>query len=202
MKKIEKSLATTLLLLASVVSSCSSSPIYQGSAKSWYQLGYEDAMDGHRGRTPNQLYKKKKEIKTPLSIDKYHSGWKQGMKKYCKKGHGYQLGSEGIVYNNICPDNMIPGFDHAWQRGLAVFCTPHNGFKLGVSGKHYSGFCPPYENIAFQREYNRGYKIYKTHKKIHAEIERIDQQIPMTQNKNEIKQLEKRKSMLEDKLDD
>jgi hypothetical protein len=44
----------------------------------------------------------------------------QSAEEFCSTNNGYELGSEGVAYTNVCPDVLAPAFLDGYQSGYAV----------------------------------------------------------------------------------
>lgn len=154
----------------------------QCQQQNWQQLGYQDGMNGQYLQQAIQDYRKVcGKFHVRMNADAYRRGWHTGAQLYCKKDHGYELGKQGKLYNNICPHSQIEAFNRAWNRGVGVFCTPQSGFKLGLSGRTFPGFCPPWSDRKFNVAYNEGKRYYQQIARLQKKRTALDKKIAIVQ---------------------
>lgn len=73
----------------------------------WQSIGYQDGL---LGQAPNYLARHSERCSkvgvTPNQV-LWEQGRQQGLKRYCTPLRAYQLGREGISYNNVCPPEQM-----------------------------------------------------------------------------------------------
>lgn len=87
----------------------------------WRAIGYED---GVQGRPESRLGEHRKACArhgVALNFDAYHTGWEEGVARYCQPGNGYSEGRAGRRYGGMCPGHLEPDFLHAYQHGRQYY---------------------------------------------------------------------------------
>ncbi len=79
----------------------------QCTSADWQGIGYQDGLLGHNA---NFIYNHAKRCAkagvTPNQV-LWEQGRQNGLKRYCTPLRAYQLGREGINYNNVCPPEQM-----------------------------------------------------------------------------------------------
>ncbi len=86
----------------------------------WRTVGYED---GSAGRNEQWLAKRSEacaEYGVAPNMDQYLLGRAQGLEAFCQPRRGFDLGSRGNRYENVCPANLEPAFLNALQDGRGL----------------------------------------------------------------------------------
>ena len=86
-----------------------------------YQQGYLDALRGKMAKSFNKTIRSCAEYKVRLNVKKYNKGWIVGLKKFCTYKRGYQFGSTGGEYQDICPKNLEVDFFKGYTLGLQEY---------------------------------------------------------------------------------
>lgn len=87
----------------------------------WRQLGMKEAQEG---KSLDVLRKYKNKCKPKLKkndIGDYLSGYEAGLHRYCTRDNGFALGSQGVGYNDICPDEIEGEFLVGYDKGYANY---------------------------------------------------------------------------------
>ena len=103
--------------ILSLTSACSSLSESQCLANDWQTVGYSD---GAAGQDSSRLLKHTDAcMKHGVAPDRelYLAGWEEGVLRYCTPDNGFQQGSKGASYNNVCPPDLAPGFIDAYENG-------------------------------------------------------------------------------------
>lgn len=86
----------------------------------WQMIGLED---GSRGRTLAHIGNHRKacaEFNISPDLESYQRGHAQGLQQYCTYDKGFQLGSRGNAFRNICPPELEEDFRVGHQRGREI----------------------------------------------------------------------------------
>lgn len=87
----------------------------------WRAIGYEDGVKGWSESRIGEHRKACAKHGVALNFDAYHTGWEEGVSRYCQPGNGYSQGRAGQRYDGICPDHLEPEFLHAYQHGRELY---------------------------------------------------------------------------------
>lgn len=155
----------------------------------WQRLGYQDALHGKNRKNFGRAFSNCK-VKSVTNEAHYSVGWQKGVKLYCSPRNGFKLGTQGLFYNNICPDTQISAFNHAWRRGLRRYCVPSTAYKLALTGQAFPGYCAPDLNVAFKKSYNQGRYVRRNLEKLKGKYRKLKGQVKGIQT--EIQTKEKR----------
>ena len=123
--KSKLNLILATFALASL-SSCATMSGDECLTSDWSTIGYED---GVRGYTADRIGKHRKACAkhgvTP-DLAAYQSGRDQGLVEYCQPSRGFQIGSRGGHYNNVCSANLEPDFLDAFNAGHHLYTLRAN----------------------------------------------------------------------------
>ena len=110
-----------LVILAFLLSACSSVPSEKCQEADWYEIGRRDGALG----TP--LDQKNLEIpglchnsNEKFNEDLYINGRNAGLVEYCQPNNGFELGREGGNYRSVCPPEVEQKFLESYRRGQKV----------------------------------------------------------------------------------
>ena len=145
-----------ILFMVALLSGCATMSKKECLNANWDAIGYSD---GSRGIHYSHLEKRRQsclEYQVVPDDIAYRHGWDQGIRRYCTSTTGYNLGTAGKAYPNICPSDVAADFRSGWEQGIGNYCTPENGLHRGLAGYHYSGVCPPHLAPAFEDFYRLG----------------------------------------------
>jgi hypothetical protein len=114
----------TILLLAVGLAGCgggatvSESQCYAGD---WQTLGYRDGSNGLR--STQILEHQNACVPHGVVPDRaaYMAGWRDGVTEYCRPSNGFDVGEQGYVYNNVCPDTQRLEFERAYKQGRELY---------------------------------------------------------------------------------
>ena len=119
MKYPHANLALPLLLITTLLTSCTAMTKRECLAGEWHSAGEEDAV---RGRTKDDRYTAHAKAcsKHGIVADKtlYDSGYEQGLQSYCSHDNGVQTGRETGDYRGICPVASEKDFLYGYLEGL------------------------------------------------------------------------------------
>jgi hypothetical protein len=87
----------------------------------WYEIGYIDGTEG----APRSLFQEHAETCLKYNVhvgrEAYYRGRDQGLKVYCRKDKGFDLGRLGRKYNPICPQDLEPDFHAGYANGRETY---------------------------------------------------------------------------------
>jgi prefoldin subunit 5 len=138
MKKLN---AILIVFMLGGLSACASMSKDECLNANWKTIGYEDGSLG-RPETTIQAHRKAcAKINITPDLTQYQQGHREGVRVYCKKSTGYQLGVNGGAYLNLCPADLEPAFLQAYRLGQELFAVRQkmnqvedeiNGYKTSI----------------------------------------------------------------------
>ena len=127
----------------------------------WYEIG---RLDGRQGKPRTAFHGRAKAcLEHGINADRqaYYKGHDLGLKYYCTKQKGFELGQKGLPYNSVCPLQLEPEFRAGYNQGMQSYCSEQRGFELGRQGQAYRHVCPPEFESDFRAGYEAGREIYQ-----------------------------------------
>lgn len=116
------SLGALLLLLQSCAPISKADCLYGD----WYAKGWEDGTKGE----PLSVFVDYSQAcaKHGVTPDRaeYESGRSEGLKEYCTTDMGWEEGSGGFRYHNVCPSDLETAFLRGYEPGLRLFNAETN----------------------------------------------------------------------------
>ena len=89
----------------------------------WYEIGRVDGINGE----PRSKFQEHAEVCTRYDVhvgrEAYYRGRDQGLKIYCTKDRGFNLGILGKKYNPTCPKDMQQKFHDGYIRGKEIYTS-------------------------------------------------------------------------------
>jgi prefoldin subunit 5 len=110
-----------ILVMLCGLSACASMSKNECLNANWKTIGYEDGSLGRAETMIQQHRKACAKVNVSPDLNQYLSGHREGVRVYCKKSTGYQLGVSGGAYANICPADLEPLFLKAYRIGQELF---------------------------------------------------------------------------------
>lgn len=178
----------SLLLASLILSHCARLSEDDCRNMDWRQNGYNDGSRGLYQRTLEKEIKDCSRFNIPVNTKAYKQGWRKGTRSFCTPDSGYQLGTDGRNFNNVCPSDLKKSFTRAWRRGLRQYCVPDTGYNLGRAGSVMPNFCAPDLVVAFRNAYQDGYRIYQAEREVRNEIASINEEIAQARSSVDQKQ--------------
>lgn len=86
----------------------------------WVSIGYEDGARGYKTSHIGRHRKACAKYGITPDFDQYESGRRQGLLEWCTPRNGYRLGTQGKLYNGVCPPALAPDFMAAISQGRAL----------------------------------------------------------------------------------
>ena len=87
----------------------------------WTLIGFEDGSNGKSQSVIGDYRKDCAKTNVVPDLKAYQQGHAQGVRQYCVKNRGYQVGVSGVTYNNVCPPDLEPDFIAAYRLGLELY---------------------------------------------------------------------------------
>ena len=118
--RVRSFLITSLVVLAGCGggATVSESQCYAGD---WQTLGYRDGSQGLRS---TQILEHQNAC-VPFGVvpdrASYMAGWQEGVAEYCPPGNGFDVGEQGYLHNNVCPDSQRAEFERAYRSGRQLY---------------------------------------------------------------------------------
>ncbi|MBN1683931.1 MAG: DUF2799 domain-containing protein [Gammaproteobacteria bacterium] len=126
-----------------------------------YMMGLVNGRTGHRLDQADNRFKICTQYGFHFDDSQYHSGQTRGLKQYCTVERGWQIGSTGKPYPNICPSYLDNEFRAGWESGVRQYCGKNaDAANLGKAGKPYPEICSPKMYPAFKEAYDKGIGEY------------------------------------------
>ena len=89
----------------------------------WYEIGYIDGSNGE----PRSKFREHAEACAGYNVhvgrEAYYRGRDQGLKIYCTKDSGFNLGILGEKYNPTCPNDLQPEFHDGYTKGKEIYTS-------------------------------------------------------------------------------
>ena len=102
----------------------------------WRMIGMED---GTRGKLLSYIGRHRSACSkydiTP-DLDAYTEGHAEGVKMYCTRQKGFEVGREGIQYNGVCPPHLEEIFLEGYRIGNEFYIIDCNIGRLSSSIHH------------------------------------------------------------------
>lgn len=86
----------------------------------WQERGTRDALDGRKRDFVGEHIKACREYGVEADVEAYGQGWDSGIKQYCTRDNGWQVGISNGVYGHTCPSELEAEFYSAYQLGRNV----------------------------------------------------------------------------------
>jgi hypothetical protein len=127
-----------LFSTALFLSGCASLSKEECISGNWQQIGYDDGAKGYDARSRLREHLKScSEHGIRIDSDKYTTGHKNGLKKYCTPHNGRRVGEQGLHYAGVCPaeleNNFLIQYDHGKKIHQAI--QEYNQTKRDISDK-------------------------------------------------------------------
>lgn len=90
-------------------------------AGDWETIGYFDGAHGYRSSRLLAHQDACVEFGMVPDRDTYLTGWRQGIREYCRPDNGYAQGLSGASYANVCPADIEADFLADYQRGRDLY---------------------------------------------------------------------------------
>jgi hypothetical protein len=95
-----------LILIAVVVSSCTTLSKEDCQTMNWDERGKSDALKGKTSKVFADYSQTCNKHGVAVNPDEYAKGRDRGLRLFCTYENGQQFGREGKSYNKVCPQNL------------------------------------------------------------------------------------------------
>jgi hypothetical protein len=110
-------LALSLLILLTL-SGCSTLSKKECLQGDWYGIGLNDGINGYGQERMDEHRESCAEHGQSVDHAAYQRGRSEGLKQFCTQANGYQQGSNGREYNDVCPTALKMEFLEGYHSGL------------------------------------------------------------------------------------
>jgi hypothetical protein len=112
------SLALSIAVAGCGGGSVSESQCYAGD---WETLGFRD---GRHGLSHTRLLEHQ-DACVPHGVvpdrTAYLAGWQAGVAEYCRPSNGFDVGAQGYLHDNVCPEAQRHAFEDAYRSGRQLY---------------------------------------------------------------------------------
>lgn len=121
--RIIKSITTTAFsfLFLLHISSCATLNESECKTASWEIIGLEDGSNGRHSSYIGEHRQACADYGIAPDLKAYLKGHAAGLRQFCTEQNGYQQGLQGRKNNNLCPTDLVKGFQRGFQRGHQVY---------------------------------------------------------------------------------
>ncbi|MFT5706714.1 MAG: hypothetical protein ACI9ES_001001 [Oceanospirillaceae bacterium] len=110
-------LSIVLLLLAG----CATLNQAQCVSANWYDLGFDNALDGHKSSFVAEHTQACQEYAITPDFEAYKEGWLQAIETFCSPQSGWRYGMAGHYYRNTCSTLDDRPFLDAYRMGRKLY---------------------------------------------------------------------------------
>jgi hypothetical protein len=111
----------SLLLIASILSSCTVMNEQQCAYSDWTAVGYEDGADGRGSDRFGDYQRACTDFGITPDFQAWQQGRNQGLLEYCQAQRGFQVGQYGGSYNGVCNSDTEPDFLEGYRLGSELY---------------------------------------------------------------------------------
>jgi len=87
----------------------------------WYEIGYNDGVEGKKRSRLNNHIKACAEYHVSAQTQPYFKGREKGLKSYCTVENALQIGLRGYSYNHVCPSHIESAFLKKYRQGKTIY---------------------------------------------------------------------------------
>ena len=109
-----------VLVLLGMISGCATMTADECLYADWRAIGYEDGAEGQALAYLSNHRQACAEVGVTPDFNAYRGGREEGIRVFCRPANGYRLGSDGHVYQNVCPRDMEDEFLLAYREGFTI----------------------------------------------------------------------------------
>lgn len=126
-----------VLFLALIATGCTTFSEKQCQSFQWDQVGYDGAMKGERAAEHFSYYQRHcgKEHNVQPSEEKFLSGYKKGVEKFCTPEYALAFGQYGGTYRGICPQKNEKAFMDNYRAGKLEYALEKNSQISGLESQ-------------------------------------------------------------------
>lgn len=95
------------LTLLTALAGCTSMSPEECKTANWYQVGYQDGLNGHNPNLINNYAEDCGEVGISADNAAWQQGFNNGALIYCSPDNGYSVGVEGREYYGVCSSNLF-----------------------------------------------------------------------------------------------
>lgn len=106
-----------LILVAVVVSSCTTLSKEDCQTMNWNERGTSDALQGKTSKVFADYTQTCSKHGIAVNQDEYAKGRTRGLRLFCTYENGQQFGREGESYNGVCPQKLETEFLKGYRMG-------------------------------------------------------------------------------------
>ena len=123
------------LLIFTFLTACQSLKKINCSQLNWRSEGEGAAISGlHRNEALKGLIGSCKKKEAFVDQQAYNSGYKDGLRLFCKTNVGFKVGQSGQLYNNTCPGSEELSFLKGYIKGRILYLKN----QLNLSKEEYT----------------------------------------------------------------
>jgi len=108
-------------LLSLLLISCASLSKEECLNGDWYEIGYEDGINGKPRKRLSKHIKACAEYNVRADKNHYMQGREKGLQSYCTLENALQVGLNGETYEHVCPRRIEPTFLKKYRQGKAIY---------------------------------------------------------------------------------
>jgi len=101
----------------------------------WKNIGFEDGARGYPGARIGNHRKACAKYGVAPDPAQYEAGRRMGLEQWCLPRNGYRLGTQGKIYNGVCPRTLEPAFVEAINQGRALLAYENEVRKQNLQLK-------------------------------------------------------------------
>ena len=120
-------IVTGLFVLASCSSISSKDDCVEAD---WYDVGYEDALDGKRVTQLNEYRATCSEYKVKVNAKHYRGGWNNAIQTVCNYDKGFKTGFEKRRMVDNCPPRLVSAYRKGFREGEKEFARQEEAKRL------------------------------------------------------------------------
>ncbi|NHK28612.1 DUF2799 domain-containing protein [Parvularcula flava] len=92
----------------------------------WAAIGANDGVNGAAYSTLETRVNQCREYGVEADLTAYNRGYEDGLRTYCTPRNGFEVGSRGSSYSNVCPVELEPEFLAAYNEGRELYRLESN----------------------------------------------------------------------------
>jgi len=117
---------TGLFIACASLSACVSMSEDDCLTANWAAIGANDGVNGAAYSTLETRVNQCREYGVEADLTAYNRGYEDGLRTYCTPRNGFEVGSRGSSYNNVCPVELEQDFLAAYNEGRELYRLESN----------------------------------------------------------------------------
>ncbi|GGD18750.1 hypothetical protein GCM10011342_29320 [Aquisalinus flavus] len=117
---------TGLFIACAFLSACVSMSEDDCLSANWAAIGANDGVNGAAYSTLETRINQCREYGVEANLTAYNRGYEDGLRTYCTPRNGFEVGSRGSSYNNVCPVELEPEFLAGYNEGRELYRLESN----------------------------------------------------------------------------